>query len=145
MEAEPGTEERAPYPGSGFHNRSDTNCAYLCSLSPQSCNKSSEQFSLPPIPDKMQPVTLLSISSQEQVARRSERNTRSPMKAQLCVSIMWIFPKCTCAPCEVLHMSIYSKSHLSFNRNLRWTISLRKGAYWWKSWSFCEGKVRAGS
>lgn len=143
MEAEPGTEERAPSPGSGFHNHSDTNCAYLCSLSPQSCNKSSEQFPIAPIPDKLQPVTLLSISSQEQVARMRERNMHSPKEAQLCVNIMWIFTKCMRVPCEALHMSIYSESHLSFNWNLRWTI-FKERCTLMESCSSCVGKIPAG-
>lgn len=88
MEAVPGTEERALDLGSGFHNRSDTNCAYLCSLNPRSCNKSSLHFSITPTSDKMKPVTLLIISPQEHVARVSEHNVDYPMKAELNVNIL---------------------------------------------------------
>lgn len=58
MEAELETEERALSMGSGFYNPSDTNCAYLCSPDPLSCKESSEQVSITPFPDKMEPAVL---------------------------------------------------------------------------------------
>lgn len=115
MEADPGTEERALDLGSGFHNHSDTNCAYLCSLNPWSCSRSSVQFSTTPTPDKMKPVTLLIISSLEQVAGLSEHNVDYAARAELYVNTIGFFTQCMGIPCNVLHMSVYSESHLWLN------------------------------
>lgn len=58
---------------------------------PLELQHSSVQFSPTPIPDKMEPVTLLIISSQEQVAGSSEQNVDYPAKAELYVNILGIF------------------------------------------------------